>query len=784
MSNSEMLAMLEEQCSRLIQERAGDEHRKRLLESAGSFDKDLWEKAAELGWPAAAVAEEAGGLGLGFAALTRLCETLGSRTVSLPLIECAVIADAAACEEAQEAVAALSAGEAIGCIAFGEPGENGVPIRPDVMIGEAGITGTKVAVPYGAVADYALCLAHEKNGEADDSLALVLVDLRGPGVERTVKTVIDNARAMADLHFTDAQVVRLANGDSRQKAMRAMAIAALATSFAQIGGARTCLNLSVEFAKERVVFGQKIGRFQAIKHKLSDMYAAIEIAHGCAIDTLDALENGGSDFLTLAAMARLGAINAYDFAAREAVQTLGGIGVTWEAEPQHHYRRSRSLALELGSAFYWRDLVIDRQSESAGDAESSTGGGPAEGEGQNIDDYRLQAREWLAQNAPEFCGENRGPIGSEKDIALGRAWQARKSANGFASVNLPRELGGGGRTELEKIIFGEEELRYNLPNLYFEVSLGMPVPMMIRYAAPEVRDRLVPRAIRGDDIWCQLFSEPAAGSDLAALRMRAQPEIRDGISGWVLSGQKVWTSWAQFADWGIVIARSDPSVAKHAGLTFFYLDMNSPGVEVRPIRRMAGATEINEVFFNDVFVPDSQRMGPVGGGFGVAIETLMIERYSVTDEALRGPTLEKFMRLARRSTISGRPAIEDGAIRALVADALVERQGLRSIQRRALEAIGEGREPGPEGAIRKLLTARRRQEMGAVAMDLVGPDATILADDGDTVDDFTWSWIEAPGGRIAGGTDEILRNTIAEKVLGLPQDHRPDKGIPFNQAIQ
>lgn len=774
MSNSEMLAMLEDQCVRLIQERADDEQRKRLLETCGSFDAQLWAKAVELGWPAAAISEDAGGLGLGFSALTQLCEVLGRRTVSLPLIESAVIADISQCDEAVEAVAALSAGEAIGCIAFGEAGDNGVPAQPEVRIGSSGVTGSKHAVPYGAVADYALCLVSDEDAATGDALALVLVDLRHDGVERILRPVIDNARAMADLYFKQVPAIRIATGDGRSKAARALAIAALATSFAQIGGTRTCLELSVEFAKERVVFGQKIGRFQAIKHKLADMYAKLEIARGCAIDALDALEGGEGDFIALAAMARLGATVAYDFAAREAVQTLGGIGVTWEAEPQHHYRRSRSLALELGSQFYWRDMLIDRQDAPAQEAGDSAG--------QEIDGYRLKARSWLAENAPEFCGENRGPIGSEKDLALGRAWQARKAANGFACVNLPREFGGGGRTELEKIIFGEEELRYNLPNLYFEVSLGMPVPMMIRYAEPAVRERLVPRAIRGEDIWCQLFSEPAAGSDLAALRMRAQPETRDGVSGWVLSGQKVWTSWAQFADWGIVIARNDPTVAKHAGLTFFYLDMNSPGIEVRPIRRMAGTSEINEVFFNDVFVPDNQRMGPVGGGFGVAIETLMIERYSVTDEALRGPTLEKFVELARHSTIAGRPAIDDGAIRAVVAEALVERQGLRSIQRRALEAIGEGRDPGPEGAIRKLLTARRRQEMGAIAMDLAGPDATILIDDGDSVDDFTWSWIEAPGARIAGGTDEILRNTIAEKVLGLPQDHRPDKGIAFNKV--
>jgi len=404
------------------------------------------------------------------------------------------------------------------------------------------------------------------------------------------------------------------------------------------------------------------------------------------------------------------------------------------------------------------------------------------GADETLEEYRARARRWLAQHAPAFSGSAREGLSPAEDLELGRAWQRRKAEHGYACITLPRIHGGGGGTELEKIVFAEEELRYDLPTLYFSVSLGMPVPMMLRYASPDVVERLLPPAIRGDDIWCQLFSEPAAGSDLAALRTRATPATRDGVEGWVLDGQKVWTSWAQHAAWGIIVARSDPSVAKHAGLTFFYLNMKSPGIEVRPIRKLAGETEINEVFLNDVFVPDAQRMGPVGAGFRVAIETLMIERYSVSDESLSGPTIEKFVSFAETARVNGRAALEDGEVRALIADTLVERQGLRSIHRRALEAIGAGREPGPEGAIRKLLLGRRRQQIGAVALDLMGPAGAVLTDGLTTVQDFAWSWMDSPGPRIAGGTDEILRNTIAEKVLGLPQDHRPDKGVPFNQS--
>lgn len=356
MSDPEMLAMLAEQAARMLAEQADAERRKALLDQDGAFDVDLWRQAGELGWPAAAIAEGAGGLGLGISALALLSEALGRRTVSLPLIEAAVIADAAsASDDAASIVAALAAGESIGCIAFGEAGESGLPRHPALQLRDGKLSGSKAAVAFGAVADYVLCHA-----AVGDDVALMLVSLQQAGVNREIMPAIDNARAMANLTFEDVAAVRLDQGDGWPATLHAAAMAALATAYMQIGGTQACLEMAVEYAKERVVFGQPIGRFQAIKHKLADIYADLEIARGCAIDALDAMTNGNGDSLALAAMARLGAIRAYEFAARETIQTFGGIGVTWEAEPQHHYRRSRTLALELGAAPFWRDLVLDR----------------------------------------------------------------------------------------------------------------------------------------------------------------------------------------------------------------------------------------------------------------------------------------------------------------------------------------------------------------------------------------------------------------------------------------
>ncbi|WP_311970347.1 acyl-CoA dehydrogenase family protein [Pseudomonas baltica] len=389
--------------------------------------------------------------------------------------------------------------------------------------------------------------------------------------------------------------------------------------------------------------------------------------------------------------------------------------------------------------------------------------------------YRATARQWLAAHALDFSGAARRGLSLAEDVALGRAWQALKARHGYAAVNLPAHYGGGGGSELDKIIFSEEELKYDLPTVYYSISLSNPLPIFLRYASDAFKERLAPAAIRGEHIWCQLFSEPAAGSDLAALRLRAERVD----NGWRLNGQKLWTSWAQLADWGVVIARSDPSLPKHAGLTYFFLDMHSPGITVRPVRRLVGHPDLNEVWFDNVLIPDEQRLGEVNGGFKVAVETLMIERYGVTDETADSPPLEAFVELARGARLNGRPALLDGEVRLAIAKAFVERQGLRSIHSRAMAAIAAGCEPGPEGAIRKLLIGRTRQQLGALAMDLLGLEALRLPADSLSSRDFTHAWLD-PSVRIAGGTDEILLNTLAERVLGLPQDHRPDKGLPFN----
>lgn len=392
--------------------------------------------------------------------------------------------------------------------------------------------------------------------------------------------------------------------------------------------------------------------------------------------------------------------------------------------------------------------------------------------------FRQHAREWLASVVPLYGWAARRGLPVEAELTLGRRYLAARHDAGFAGIDWSPDIGGRGLSSLHRIAFELEETAVAMPIGYFGVSLGMAVPIMARYVADRAwaRER-VTNALRGEEIWCQMFSEPAGGSDLAGLRTRAEPH--DG--GWVLNGQKLWISYAQLSDYGVIVARTDPTVPKHKGLTYFWLDMRTPGIDVRPIKLSDGHSPVNEVFLDDVMIPDSQRIGPVGGGFGVAMETLMIERYVGHDPAGFGPSLEHFIALVRELEVGGRPALADGRVRQAIARAYAMRAGLESITARAMLTLQAGMEPGPEGALNKLFSVRSRQRLSELAIDLQGSEGFAFDPHAFVKEDWTASWLNAPMGRIAGGADEMLLNTIAEKILGLPQDHRPDKGIPFNQ---
>jgi alkylation response protein AidB-like acyl-CoA dehydrogenase len=392
--------------------------------------------------------------------------------------------------------------------------------------------------------------------------------------------------------------------------------------------------------------------------------------------------------------------------------------------------------------------------------------------------FRAEARAFLETNAEPRRGafqtwESRW--GSEAEaLRQARDLQRRKAEAGLAGITWPKEYGGRGGSGIQQVIYAQEEARYLTPRGYFEIGLGMCMPTLFTYATEADRRRYAPVALRGEEIWCQLFSEPGAGSDLAGLRTRA---VRDG-DAWVVNGQKIWTSGAHRADWAILVARSDPKVPKHRGLTFFFLSMRTPGIEVRRIKQISGASNFNEVYFTDVRIPDAQRLGAVGGGWGVAITTLMNERVSSGD--LRGPDFDELFGLARRVELEDGPALANAAVRERLADFYVRSQGVRWSRFRTMTALSRGETPGPENSIGKLVNAAKAQDLAAYAMDLLDMGGAVTDPDVAPMKAaFQEALLYTPGGRIAAGTDEILKNIIAERVLGLPQDPRVDRDAPF-----
>ncbi|HET6182693.1 MAG TPA: acyl-CoA dehydrogenase family protein [Acetobacteraceae bacterium] len=397
--------------------------------------------------------------------------------------------------------------------------------------------------------------------------------------------------------------------------------------------------------------------------------------------------------------------------------------------------------------------------------------------------FRAEARAFLAANAKPK--DRRGPVGrygdtDEGDVDAAKAWQRKKAETGFACITWPKEWGGRGGTPMQQIIFNQEEANYDVPPNIFLIGLGMCVPTFITYAAKEQIAARVPPAVRGDEIWCQLFSEPSGGSDVAGLRTRAEKRGEE----WVINGQKIWTSGAHYSDYGLIIVRTDPNVPKHAGLTAFFIDMKSPGIEIRPIHQMSGASNFNEVFFTDLRVPDTNRLGAVGQGWKVAITTLMNERFAAGDP--RRPDPRDLLDLARMVPgEDGRPAIQDPLVRERIAEWHARAAGTVYTRFRIMTALSRGQTPGPENSIGKVVTASLQQEIASFGMDLLGMAGSVSEESLAPMHAlFQNALLSAPGMRIAGGTDEILRNIIAERVLGLPGDVRVDKDVAFNKLAQ
>ncbi len=378
--------------------------------------------------------------------------------------------------------------------------------------------------------------------------------------------------------------------------------------------------------------------------------------------------------------------------------------------------------------------------------------------------FRSELRTWLADNPPRP-----EPRELADWVAYGKAWQRDLHRAGWCGVHWPVEYGGRGASLIEQIIFQQEMARAKAPLLINLAGLTMGGPVLIAHGSEEQKRRYLQNILTAEEIWCQGFSEPNAGSDLAALNTRA---VLDGDS-FVVSGQKVWTSFARYADWCMLLVRTNPDAPKHKGITFLIVDMKSPGVTVRPLKQINGDEDFNELFFEEVRVPRENVIGEIDGGWKIAITTLMHERQTLTfsRQLQSSIALQELIDLARARPAGDRAIVTDPIARQKLAAAYIDSQAMRYTSLRNLTKTLRGGEPGPEGSIEKLYWSEMYQRMLADALSMLGPFGQLLEGDERSIDDGKWGYLHlySRGRTIAAGSSEIQRNIIAERILQLPR---------------
>jgi alkylation response protein AidB-like acyl-CoA dehydrogenase len=608
--------------------------------------------------------------------------------------------------------------------------------------GTLSVSGALGPLLNGATATVVLAPVATDGGER-----WVLVQ-SGPGVGVEPLPSFDPSRRSARWVLREVPVAAdHVLGRATTRRIRDLALVALSAE--AVGGARWCLDTAAEHARTRQQFGRPIGQFQGVKHRLSDMLVAGEQAVAAVWDAASVLDHeatpdpgGAADDSSARLAVQLAAalaLDGYVEAAKGAIQLLGGMGFTWEHDAHIHLRRSTTLRQIVG------------------------GTAPLRAEASRLA-LAGRRRRFSVDLPPEaeLLRQELTPIVASIAALADPADQRRALAEeGLLTPHWPSPFGRDAGA-VEQLVIDQvcEEAGLARPNL---AVAAWALPTILAHGTPEQTERFVAPTLRGDIIWCQLFSEPGAGSDLAALSTRATRV--DG--GWSLDGQKVWTSVATRAHMGICLARTNPDVPKHRGITYFLVDMHAPGIEVRPLREITGDALFNEVFFDGCFVPDDCVVGEVDGGWRLARTTLANERVSLSTDSAFGGALEGV--LAR---VGADPTRQDPVTLDRLGGLLAEAQSLGQLGLRAtLRSVG-GLQPGPESSVRKLLGAEFEQRVHEFGLDWAGPEGAVTLGDAAV---SAHGVLHSKCLTIAGGTSEVQRNVIGERLLGLPRDPEPGR---------
>jgi 3-oxochol-4-en-24-oyl-CoA dehydrogenase len=688
----------------------------------------FWTELAQQGWLALHVGEDAGGSGFGAAEAGIVVEELARVSAPGPMLPTiAAMAVLASADAPPAELAELAAGAKVATVGGGP----GCGLRAMPAGDGLEISGRISPVLAGGLAD--LLVAPCRLG--DGSTSWVLVDLTADGVTRRELPSVDATRRVAEVALEGVRVGpdRVLGGIDRDTS-RAIVAAFVAADL--VGAAQWCVDTAAAYAKERVQFGRPIGQFQGVKHRCADMLCRVELARAATWDALRALDDGRARAFACATALSL-ALDAAFENGKDCIQVLGGIGFTWEHDAHVYLKRAIAMRSLLGPSSRWRADVFALA--SAGDRRELT-----------VD---------LGAEAEACRAEVRTFLDGVRD--LDAAAQRRAVADaGYLVPTWPAPWGRGAKAA-EQLVIDEEFRAAGVARPGIMIG-SWALPPVIMYGTREQQERWIPPTLHGEISWCQLFSEPGAGSDLASLSTRATRVE----GGWLVNGQKVWTSMAKHADWGILLARTDPDAAKHDGISCFMVDMKAAadhGLEVRPLRELTGDAMFNEVFFDDVFVPDDCLVGQEHDGWRCARTTLANERVFMGGGMSLGRGLEQVLRL-----VAERGLTDDAVVADEVGGLVASAHALGCLGFRLTLAALAGADPsGSEAAVRKLLGVVHDQHVQEVGLALVGVEGCIAEDDG-----LAWSrgFLFNRNLTIAGGTSEIQRNIIGERVLGLPRD--------------
>jgi hypothetical protein len=689
-----------------------------LLDATDEARPGFWQNMAELGWLGLHVDEEHGGSGFGLPELVVVVEELGRAVAPGPFVPTVIASAVIAKDGTAEQKSRLLPGLIDGTVTAGIGLDSQVQVNdgPNGLMadGDAGIV-----LGAGLAELLLVATGHD----------VLMLERGRSGVSVDVPDNLDPTRRSGRVRLQNVSV----SADDVLPGARESALARARTLLAAeaVGGATDCVEAAVEYAKVRQQFGRTIATFQAVKHHCANMVVASESAVAAVWDASRAASEDEDQFRLSAAVAAALAFPAYARNAELNIQVHGGIGFTWEHDAHLHLRRAL-----VTSALFGGDAP-------AADVFDRTASGAVRENSLDLPDEAEELRTRIRADATEIAALDK------------QAQRDKLIETGYGMAHWPKPWGRAADA-VEQLVIEEEFRAAGIKRPDYGIT-GWVILTLIQHGTDWQIERFVEKALRKDEIWCQLFSEPDAGSDAASIKTRATRV--DG--GWKINGQKVWTSGAHYCARGLATVRTDPEARKHAGITTVIVDMKAPGVEVRPLRQITGGSDFNEVFFNDLFVPDEDVVGEPNTGWTVARATLGNERVSIGGSGSFYEGLaDSLIELAQRSD-----RLAGAKIR--VGNYLTDEHALRLLNLRRAARSVEGAGPGPEGNVTKLKLAEHMVDGAAISAALLGPDVALVDGPGALAGRLIMG---ARGMSIAGGTSEVTRNQIAERILGMPRD--------------